>query len=98
MRAPSSICVHALDRGLDQPADQRRRPVARPLGRFHRGEDGGFERRLVLLEIERDLLVGDLARQRPGEEPRAGGDEHAAPVTMRNQKIASGVNLSASRA
>ena len=38
----------------------------------------GIERRLVLFEIQRDLLVGDLARQRPREEPRAGGDEHEA--------------------
>ena len=29
----------------------------------------------MLFEIQGDLLVGDLARQRPREEPRAGGDE-----------------------
>ena len=67
--------VHALDRVFDQAADQLRRPVAGPLGRFHRAEDRRIERRLVLFEIQRDLFVGDLARQRPREEPRAGGDE-----------------------
>ena len=36
---------------------------------FDGADDRGLQRRLVLLEIQRDLLVADAAQQRPQEEP-----------------------------
>ena len=70
--------VRAIDRVFDQAANQHRRPVAGTLRRFHGAEDGGIKRRLVLFQVEHHLFVGHLARQRPREEPRAGGHQHEA--------------------
>jgi hypothetical protein len=47
-------------------------------GLGHRGHERGLERRLVLFEIERHLLVGHLAQQGPREEPaRRAHQQHA---------------------
>jgi hypothetical protein len=76
--------MDALDCRLDQLAHERRRRVggrASSFG-FHRRDDRGFERRLVLFEIERDLVVADATHQRADQEPAGkgqGGDDERDP-------------------
>jgi hypothetical protein len=69
--------VEALDGRLDHPLHEHGRRGFVP-GLGHRGHDADFERGLVLLEIERHLLVGDLAQQRTGEEPGGRPRQHHA--------------------
>ena len=64
--------VDALERGTGEPLDQSageriapRRPRARPL-HLHRGEHGGLERMLMLLEIQRHLIVAELGAEAAG--------------------------------
>ena len=60
-----------LDGLLDQTPRERGRVRWRVLFGFERAQDGGFERRLALFEIERDLLVADAAPLRQHEEVAA---------------------------
>ena len=60
--------------------EMRRRPGAirrRRAPSFDRAQDGGLERRVAFLEVQRHLRVGDAAAQRPdeGEVDQAGEDE-----------------------
>ena len=67
--------IHRL---LDQLFDQARRMRGRPA--VCRGldgaDEGGFERRIALLEIHGHLRVGDVAPQRPHEAVEQQRDEH----------------------
>jgi hypothetical protein len=75
--------VAPLDRGFNQPAHQRGR-FARHAGalRLDRADDRRFERRLVFLEVHRDLLVGHAPQERTHEqqvrEQREGEADHDA--------------------
>ena len=69
-----------LDRLLDEPLDQLRRraeiAAGRQTGGLDRAQDGGLQRRVALLEIQRDLRVGDASEQRPDEpEPHQAGED-----------------------
>ena len=86
MRRPSSILLRALDGGFDQLADQRWRHLVRRPARSAsmRRDDGRFERRLVLFEIQRDLLVAHTCASaaargtsRRRQAPRQQGDAEA---------------------
>ena len=66
---PWSMRAALLDRLLDEPLDQPRRvtassPPSRDVA-FDRAQDRGLERRIVFLEVQRDLGVGDAPAQRP---------------------------------
>ena len=70
-----------LDRGLHQPLDQR---AASTSGRasagllapdLHRAQHRRLQRRLVLLEVEGDPLVGDASPERKDQEARGQGQE-----------------------
>ena len=75
-----------VDRLLDDLADERFRlggdtAVA---ARLHRAEQRRLQRRLMLFEVERHLLVAHLPAQRPDHEPQRGGNEAGGKTNARN--------------
>ena len=76
----ASGCVHphaGFDRLFDDAPDERRRFRHVPaLTRLDRAQQRRLERRLVLFEVERHLLVGHAASQRNEEEPVGRGRHH----------------------
>ena len=79
--APHVHVAHLRHGRLDQaPHDQRRVIATRgPLALaalLDGAQHDGLQRRLVLLQVERDPLVGHAPRHRPHEQPPAGADQH----------------------
>jgi hypothetical protein len=70
LRATSGVRLAALLDGLgDELLDERARfPVPSLAARLDRADEHRLERRLLLFEIQRDLIVGDPAPQRPDDE------------------------------
>ena len=68
------------DRLIDEFFDQMRGVILRDgriRGRLDGAQNGRFERRVVLLEVQRDLAVGDLPAHRAGQELPDQRHEHA---------------------
>ena len=68
--APAFNLLALVHRRLDELADERRRVrrVGAAVARFDGADDGRLQGRLVLFEVERDLLVARAAHQRPHEQ------------------------------
>ena len=58
-----------------------------------RAQDRRLQRRLVFLDVERDLHVGDAPAQRPDEPQRDAAPAKTANVAMRNPVTDGGLNL-----
>ena len=86
-----------LDRLLDHAVENDARHVRAALtaargADVDGAQDGGLERRLVLLDVERDLEVGTRAAQRPDEPERDERGEHVTKIAMRNPVTDDGLN------
>ena len=90
---PQSIRAH-LDRLFDDAFDEGLRFRRGRAARLYRAQQRRLKRRLVLFEIERHLLVSDLAAQRPHEEPVNGRASVTARATRASDDRERRVNRS----